>query len=335
MDRRPRVAFAMNKETHASAFSPHALAELAAIAEVVTPEPLIELRSDHALGVLAETEVLLTGWGAPPINMDTLTAAPRLRALVHAAGTVRTFLDPKVFDHGLRVSSSASANAVPVAEFALACTIFGLKRTSRFIDQLRVTHDVRDPSVMPPIGSHRVTVGVVGASRVGREFLRLLRVLDVEVLLSDPYLTDDEGRALGATMVDLSELCRRSEVVSLHAPLTELTAGMIGARELALMRDGTILVNTARGALVDTPALTAELVSGRLDAYLDVVHPEPLPADSPLYHLPNVTLTPHIAGALGNEISRLGELAVAELARFVADGTFSHEVRQTDFGIIA
>ncbi|MFE6997836.1 hydroxyacid dehydrogenase [Microbacterium sp. NPDC057659] len=331
----PRVAFAMDRESHAAAFPPAALAELRQVARVVDPAPLSDLDSPHALRVLADTEVLITGWGTPRVDPSILEKAPGLRAIVHAAGTVRLFLDPAVFDLGIRVSSCASANAIPVAEFALASTVFGLKRASRFAAQLRETKSIRDPRSMPEIGTYGVVIGVIGASRVGREMLRMLRTLDAEVLLSDPFITPEQAAELGAELVDLADLCRRSDAVTVHAPLTDETVGMIGAEELSLMHDGTVIVNTARGALIDTPALTAELVSGRLDAYLDVVHPEPLPADSPLYGLPNVVITPHIAGALGNEIARLGELAVAEVGRFAAGGTFDHEVRPADFAIMA
>lgn len=335
MSRRPRVAFALDAEAYAAAFPTPVLADLRAFADIVHDEPLAELDSPSARRVLSSTDILITGWGTPRITPATLAAAPSLQAVVHSGGTVRLFLDPQVFELGIRVTSCAGANAIPVAEFAFATTILGLKRTNRFIAQLRGTHGIRDTRGMPPIGTYGVTVGVIGASRVGREMMRLLRAVDARVLLSDPYVTAEEASGLGATLVDLDELCRRSQVVSIHAPLTDETAGMIGARELSLMRDGTIIINTARGALIDTPALTAELVAGRLDAYLDVVDPEPLPADSPLYALPNVTLTPHIAGALGNEIVRLGEMAVAEAARFAADGTFIHEVRPADFAILA
>ncbi|MBN7793699.1 hydroxyacid dehydrogenase [Microbacterium esteraromaticum] len=335
MNRPPRVAFAMDQAAHAAAFLPDTLERLARIATVVDPAPLGDLRSDGARAALAQTDVLITGWGAPSFDLTTLDDAPALRAIVHAAGTVRLFLDPLVLERGIRVSSCASANAVPVAEFAFACTILGLKRTNRFVAQLHATKGTRDTRRMPPIGAYGVTVGVVGASRVGREMLRMLRSIDAHVLLSDPYISAEEAQALGAELVGLDELCRRSAVISIHAPLTDTTAGMIGARELALMRDGAVLINTARGGLIDTAALTREAVAGRIDAYLDVVAPEPLPADSPLYTLPNVTITPHIAGALGNEVSRLGELAVAEVARFAADDRFDHEVRPADFAIMA
>ena len=331
----PQIAFAMDVNSYDAAFTPDVLDALRASASIVSSAPLTELDSPHARDVLAQTEILISGWGVPDVGPSILDKAPNLRAIVHAAGTVRLFLDPEILDRGIRVSSCASANAIPVAEFALASTIFGLKRASRFVAQLRQTKGPRDVRGMPTIGTYRVVVGVIGASRVGREMLRMLRSIDVDVLLYDPFLSADDAEALGATLVTLPELCQRSDAVSIHAPLTDETVGMIGAEELALMHDGTVIVNTARGALIDTQALTPELVSGRLDAYLDVVDPEPLPGDSPLYDLPNVVITPHIAGALGNEITRLGKLAAEEVRRFAREGVFDHEVRAADLAIMA
>ena len=118
--------------------------------------------------------------------------------------------------------------------------------------------------------------------------------------------------------MDLPELLRRSDIVSLHAPALPETHHLIGAEQLALMPDGATLVNTARGALVDTAALEREALTGRLSAILDVTDPEPLPATSVLHDLPNVMLTPHIAGSLGSEARRMSDHALDELARLVA-----------------
>jgi phosphoglycerate dehydrogenase-like enzyme len=128
---------------------------------------------------------------------------------------------------------------------------------------------------------------------------------------------------------------RRSDVDTLHAPALPETHYLLDARRLALLRDGAVLVNTARGALVDPEALVRELVAGRIDAVLDVTEPEVLPPDSPLYELPNVFLTPHVAGALGSERARLVELALDEIARFVRGEPLQHEVRLEDWDRIA
>ncbi|GAB3960257.1 hypothetical protein GCM10027614_81660 [Micromonospora vulcania] len=115
-----------------------------------------------------------------------------------------------------------------------------------------------------------------------------------------------------------------SDVVSLHQAVTPETVGQIDAHLLGLMRDGATLLNTARGAVVDQQALVAELRTGRIHAVLDVTEPEPLPADSELWQVPNLVLTPHIAGSMGNELHRIGASVVAEVRRFVAGEPFEH-----------
>ena len=146
------------------------------------------------------------------------------------------------------------------------------------------------------------------------------------MLVSDPYV---EGG------VELDALLAASDVVSLHAPSLPSTRHMLDARRLALLRDGATLINTARGALIDQDALVAELVSGRIDAVIDVTEPEVLPPDSPLYDLPNVVLTPHIAGALGVEVRRLGDSALDELERYARGEPFAHPVTRADLDGIA
>ena len=131
---------------------------------------------------------------------------------------------------------------------------------------------------------------------------------------------------MGVELVDLDALCARSDVVSLHAPALPSTRQMIGAERLARMRAGATLINTARGALVDHDALIRELTSGRLCAILDHTTPEILPDDSPLYELPNVLVTPHIAGSLGTELHRMGDSAVREVVRFVSGRPFHHPI---------
>jgi phosphoglycerate dehydrogenase-like enzyme len=162
-----------------------------------------------------------------------------------------------------------------------------------------------------------------------------LRGFDLEVLISDPYLTADEARALGTELVDNDTLFRRSDILSVHAPLLPETIGLVDARLLGLLRDGSVLINTARGKIIDSEALVRECASGRIDAVLDVTDPEPLPPDSPLLDLPNVFVTPHVAGAVGNEIARLGELAVSELERLAAGQPLLHAVSATDLGRLA
>ncbi|MCX5385101.1 hydroxyacid dehydrogenase [Streptomyces sp. NBC_00083] len=276
---------------------------------------------------LADAEVLLTCWGAPPLTADVLDAAPRLRAVVHAAGSVKHHITDACWERGIAVTSAAAANALPVAEYTLAAILFAGKevlRSAQRYAELRTAPAWL--SRTEHTGNYRRTVGLVGASRIGRRVIELLRPFDFEVLLYDPYIDGTEAASLGVEQVSLDALCARSSVVSVHAPQLPETHHMIDARRLALMPTGATLINTARGSLVDEPALLAELLSGRLHAVLDVTEPELPPRESPLYDLPNVLLTPHIAGSLGNELYRMADQALDEVERFAAGLPFADPV---------
>ena len=290
---------------------------------------------------LAACEILITGWGSPRLGPAALARMPRLGHVVHCAGTVKALFDPAVFARGVTVSNAAEANAVPVAQYTLAAIILGAKRAFTLAHRLGAGRldeqgSHRDLTGLPWLGTRGLTVGVIGASRIGTRVVRLVReVLDASVLLYDPYTDAGLTADPAVRKTSLAELLRRSDVVSVHAPLTPETDRLIGAAELALLRDGTVLINTARGGLVDTEALRREVLSGRLDAVLDVTDPEPLEDGDELYAAPNAFVTPHIAGALGNEITRLGDLAVAEIERITAGLEPWHAVDAAGLGRLA
>ncbi|MER5208203.1 hydroxyacid dehydrogenase [Streptomyces sp. NPDC002825] len=277
---------------------------------------------------LAEAEILLTCWGAPPLTAEVLARAPRLGAVVHAAGSVKHHITEACWERGLRVTSAAAANALPVAEYTLAAILLAGKRvlrSARRYAELRTDDAWLTESA--PWGNYRRTVGIVGASRIGRRVVELLRPFDFEVLLYDPYV---DVPPPGVELVGLDELCARSTIVSVHAPQLPSTRHMIGAAQLAAMPAGTTLINTARGSLVDEAALLPHLVSGRLHAILDVTDPELPASESPLWTLPNVLLTPHVAGSLGNELHRMADRAIEEVARYGRGEPFAEEVRASD-----
>jgi phosphoglycerate dehydrogenase-like enzyme len=285
----------------------------------VEPGPaLTSFGTEEAASVLRGADVLLTGWGCPRIDSAVLATAPRLRAVIHSAGSVKGHVDPAVFAGGIAVSSAAQANAIPVAEYTVSAIVFSAKRVftrAGWYAHDRAAGDWRSGARTGLFGR---TIGIIGASRTGRLVLDRLRAHDVRLLLADPYVTAHEAHALGAELVDVDELCRRSEMVSIHAPALPETYHLLDARRLALLQDGATLINTARGSLVDTAALTEHCAAGRLDAVLDVTDPEPLPPGHPLLLLPNVLVTPHLAGSQGHELRRLGDFAVAEVSRFVS-----------------
>jgi phosphoglycerate dehydrogenase-like enzyme len=303
-------------------------ARLAALTDIDPQLVLDDLTTPTAHRALADTELLITGWGCPPVDEAALKAAPRLRAVVHTAGTVRHHITPACWERGLSVSSAAAANAVPVAEYTLAMILLANKRvfdTARLyrLERRRIDWNERHPGA----GNFGRTVGILSASVIGRRVIGLLRPHDLTVLLHDPYVTDTEARELGAQRVSLQELFASSDVVSVHTPLLPETRGLVSRELLARLRTGGTLINTARGAVVDQGALTEEVVSGRLNAILDVTEPEVLPVDSPLWDCPNVVITPHIAGSKGGELRRLADLALAEVESYALGRPFAHPVR--------
>ncbi len=334
---RPKLAFAYNPAHAGDVITVDQIQRLRAFCDVIDPVPMESFADTRALATLSQMTVLVTGWGCPVLDRSFLAKTPRLGLVAHAAGSVKSFIAPEIFEAGIRVTSAAVANAIPVAEFTLAAILFANKNVFGFRDLYRERRDQLRPEQFTggKVGNWRKTIGIVGLSRIGRRVLDLLRPFDLDVIVHDPYLSDAEARALGVRNVALDDLIRHSDIVTLHAPALDLTRHMIDARRLALLRDGGTLINTARGSLVDQAALIRELTLGRIAAVIDVTDPDVLPADSPLFDLPNVFLTPHIAGSLGTERERLGVMAVDEVERFARQEPLVYQISASDLHLQA
>jgi phosphoglycerate dehydrogenase-like enzyme len=297
---------------------------------------LDDFTSAEARAVLRDVEVLVTGWGCPPLDGAALAAAPRLRAVVHTAGSVRGHVTEACWERGIAVTSAAAANAVPVAEYTVAMILLSGKRVLDRAREHRAARSGDDPLGVPMhLGNYGRTVGILSASMTGRRVIGLLRPYDLRVLVHDPHVPGEEIAALGAEAVDLTGLFTRSDVVSVHTPLLPETRGLVGRALIGAMRPDAVLINTARGAVLDQDALAEATGAGRIRAVLDVTDPEVLPPGHPLWEDENVLITPHLAGSQGNELRRLAELAVAEVTRWAAGEDFAHAVHRERMGMIA
>jgi phosphoglycerate dehydrogenase-like enzyme len=316
---RLRVALSMRPASLMRHLFDEAASSRLEAAAQVHPTVLEDLGTPEARAVLAQVDVLITGWGAPVLTDEVISAAPRLKAVVSTSGGAGHLLGNEARSRGLLLTNARVANSRPVAEYALAMILLAGKRVFPAADLYARRRGFVDRELeFPDAGNHGRLVGIVGASTTGRLTIELLRPFDLPVAVYDPYLTDAEAKALGVRKLGLDDLMGACTVVSVHVPGVPETLHLIGAAQVAAMPDGATLVNTARGSVVDTDALVAELATGRIAAILDVTEPEPLPADHPLWSLPNVLLTPHVAGSMGNELHRLGESAVAEVERLAA-----------------
>lgn len=304
-------------------FDEAALDRLDAAGRLLDREPLTSWDGDRADALLAEAEIIVGHWGTPTITADVLTRAPKLRLFAYAAGTIKWSLSDDAWDArgDLVVTSGASANAEPVAEYTLAMILLANKRVFPAVDLMRDREAWAVPAGAAPHGNWDKTIGLVSASLIGRRVAELLRPFpSLRAEIYDPYVDADAIAAVGAHKVDdLLDLCRGADVLSIHAPALPATHNLIGAEELAALPDGATVINTARGHCLDLDALVAELESGRLFAIIDVTDPiEPLPDGHPLRSLPNALYTPHVAGSQGTELGRMADWVCDEVERFVA-----------------
>lgn len=273
------------------------------------------------LHLLQDVEVLITGWGAPVLDETLLEAAPKLKAVLYGAGSIKHIVTDAFWNRDVLITSAYAANAIPVAEFTLSQILFSLKSGWHLVRSIQAEgdypRDVQQQLTASP-GTYRSTVGLVSLGLIGRHVCRLLRNFDIEVIAYDPYVTEHAAADLQVKLCTLEELFAKADVISVHAPLLPETRGMITGAHLAMMKPRASFINTARGSLVREEEMIEVLrLRPDLQAVLDVTVEEPPTPGSPLYTLPNVTLTPHIAGALaGHESSRMGEYVLEELLRY-------------------
>lgn len=276
----------------------------------------------------SEVEILFSSWGGPVLDSAFFAKVPRLKAVFYGAGSVKFMVTDEMWERGVRISSAFGANAISVAEFTMAQIILGLKRAWPLGREMKENRG--RPKALNLIGGYRAKVGLVSLGAVGRRVAKLVKqTMEVDLLLYDPFVSEQQCRELGGEKVELTELFHRSDAVSLHAPKLPETEGLIKGEHFRAMRPYSVFVNTSRGAVVNEADLVA-CAQERPDLafYLDVTEPEPPVKESALYDLPNVFVTPHIAGAAGNEHARLGQAMVDECQRFLAGEPLQWEIRR-------
>lgn len=330
----PTVVAVVSEELFAEFFSPEDAERLRAVAAGLGGSFVrVDRLADAAL---AEARVVITSWGVGPFDAAVLATLPKLELIAHTGATIKPFATDDLFDRGILVTQAGAGMARSVAEVSLTFTLALLHRVPEMHNALRETAGWWDADA---VGVQREILGspiaVIGASRTGRAYLELIRVLGAEPLLVDPTLDAEAAAALGAELVPLDEALRRAQIVAVHAPTLPETHHLIGRRELALMRDGTGLVNTARSWLVDEAALLDEVRRGRLSAAVDVFDEEPFAADSPFRTLPGVLVTPHRAAGTSQGRLRQGRIVADEIDAFAAGRPLAHTVGRDQLSSMA
>jgi len=271
------------------------------------------------------------------VDEEMLAAAPKLKFVAHAAGTVKPVMSEAAWKRGIRCMSGAGAIAYGVSEFCLGLMLTAAKRTYWLAQRTRQgAWNETLAAFGPAFEIYRQKIGIIAASAAGKLLIELLKPFNCQVLLYDPYCTDEAARAMGVTKVGtLDEIFSQCLVVSLNAPVTEETKGMIRGSHFAQLPRGALFINTARGILINEEEMIAELRKGKFVACLDVTNPEPPLVDSPLRTLPNVLLTPHVAGAVSQNMLRIGEWVADAIEAYVQNRQITGEVRYEQLATMA
>ncbi|WP_206204846.1 hydroxyacid dehydrogenase [Thermococcus sp. MV11] len=246
----------------------------------------------------------------PKVTRKVIESAPKLKVIGRAGVGLDNIDLEAAKERGIKVVNSPGASSRSVAELAIAL-MFSVARKVAFADR-KMREGVWAKKQCMGIELEGKTIGVIGFGRIGYEVAKIAHALGMKVLLYDPYPNEERAKEVGGKFAQLEELLRESDVVTLHVPLVEQTYHLINEERLKLMKPTAILINAARGAVVDTSALVKALQEGWIaGAGLDVFEEEPLPKDHPLTKLDNVVLTPHI-GASTEEAQMRAGVQVAE-----------------------
>lgn len=269
---------------------------------------------------LREAEALVTTWDSPRFGEELVALAPRLRLVAHCGGEVKGRFARPLFAR-LTIANAPGPMAPCVAELVVAFLLMAVRRIDEYREALRRPSN----AIYAALHTHGAgretlrgrTVGLLGLGRIGQETARLLAPFQPRLLGHDPYVAPRRARALGVTLVPLRRLLRASEHLVVAAGLTDETHGLLDGKALRLLPDGATVVNVARGGIVDLPALTAEVRSGRLRCALDVTDPlEPLPPRHPLRRMRGAVLTPHVGAAAVDVRRAMADLVLDSLDRF-------------------
>jgi len=320
----PSVAFIGSARRLELAYPASVRSKIGGEVRILSPDIHTEKWQEHR-STLEQADILLATWGLPPLDSEFFSYAPKLRAVFYAAGTVKGFATEEAFSREMVISSAWKANAIPVAQYAAAATMLGLKGFWQYANFTKKTHRWSRDIEVP--GCYLSTVGLVSLGAAGRCTAEILSFMGLKIIAYDPHFSAETAAELGIELVPLEKVFSTSDVVSIHAPLLPETEGMIDKPLLRLMKPGSSLVNTSRGAIVNQADL-CKVMRERPDitAIIDVTYPEPPDPDSEIFTLDNILVTPHIAGSLGGEIPRMGNWMVDEMSNYLKKHPLKYQV---------
>jgi phosphoglycerate dehydrogenase-like enzyme len=274
---------------------------------------------------ISDADVCITGWGCPKFEEDILKNAARLKLIAHTGGTVANLVSDCMYEKGIRIISGNWLFAESVAEGVIAYILCSLRD---LIFHNNHVHSGGWESKSYNEGLLDQTIGLVGFGMVAKYLVGMLKPFRAKIKVYDPYITDETCKEYGVESTTLDEVVSGSEIISIHAPKIPETYHMIDKRLLEMIPDGALLVNTARGAIIDEEAMAMELRKNRFKAVLDVYEKEPLPKESKLRGLSNVILIPHMAGPTVDRRKNVTLALLEEIENFFTGKTLRYEINK-------
>ncbi len=325
---KPNILLAVSRGFYSAILSPIDLKRLHAMGNLSNTNPDDVIDKAFLLDHIGDADIVVSSWGTAPFDADVIAAAPRLKLLCHGAGSVRPVVTDALWERGVQVTSSAAAIAYGVAEFCLGLILTCSKRVPWFGKGTEAGFWAEPKSAFGgAFEIYQQRIGIIGAGHIGRQLTRLLQQFTCEVAIYDPYLSAEAAAAMGAVKVDtLEELFATSRAVSLNAPTNEGTRGMLRGEHFAALQPGSLFINTAGSIQIVENEFIAELRKGRFIACVDRCEHEPVELDHPYRTLPNVLLTPHIAGVIAENRFRIGTYVADEIEAHLAGKPLIHEV---------
>lgn len=320
-----KIFITMPKSPTADSFlTPRTWEMLNSIGEV-TQNPLDHnLSVDEVLELAGDVDVLVTCWGTCQYHKVDIEKMPNLKMIAHFAGTVAPVVAQDVFETNVRVISGNDVFAKSVAEGCLCYTLAALRRLEHYMGVMR--DGGFKETVFYNRGLFGKKLGIVGFGAIARHYLNLVSWFDLEVLIYSSHLTNEEAAQYGGRTASLEEIFSECDVISIHASNTPKTQGMITRELLAMMKPDALLVNTARGAVIDEPAMFEMLLDGKFYAALDVYAEEPPAPDAPIRQCKNALLMPHMGGPTMDMRSVVALEVSKDIARMSKGEALQYEI---------
>ena len=275
-----------------------------------------QIKSDYFFReLICEAEILITGWGTPNLPLDLIQSS-QVKYICHVTGGMRNTIDKEILNRGILVSNWGHSISYSIADASLMLILSSLRRLG--FSRKSFEAGFWDRDTQPAYSLRTQKVGLFGLGFIAQDLVRLLKPFKCQIRAYDPFVRDDIFRKLGVRRAEsLEDLFRDSNVISLHAGMTPELEGIVNRKLLRLLPDDGVLVNTARGKLINEADLLAELNAGRLWYGADVFATEPLPPTHPFRYIPRCIVTPHNAGPTVSDYHAMGEFAYSNIRRYL------------------